>query len=122
MANVRRHETTESGRSIASCMSPRLRPLPAIPLDTDEVVAAVVSPHARVEFDGNRYSTPPEFARRAVTIRADRDAVRVLHEGQVLTQHVRCHQRGQLIVLPDHRTAALALGRRARSTAAGTGV
>jgi hypothetical protein len=80
-------------------------------------VAAVVSPHARVEFDGNRYSTPPKFARRTVTIRADRDAVRVLHEGQVLAQHVRCYQRGQSIVLPDHRTAALALGRRARSTA-----
>jgi transposase len=118
VANVRLHETTKErpvdrfGRE-----RPRLRPLPAIPFDTDEVVAAVVSPHARVEFDGNRYSTPPKFARRTVTIRADRDAVRVLHEGQVLAQHVRCYRRGQLIVLPDHRTAALALGRRARSTA-----
>ena len=35
----------------------------------------------------------------------------------MLTQHVRCYQRGQLMVRPDHRTAALALGRRARSTA-----
>jgi hypothetical protein len=118
VANVRLHETTQErpvdrfGRE-----RPLLRPLPAIPFDTDEVVPAVVSPHARVEFDGNRYSTPPQFARRAVTIRADRDAVRVLHEGQVLARHARCYQRGELIVLPDHRTAALALGRRARSTA-----
>ena len=27
-----------------------------------------------------------------------------------MAQHVRCYQRGQLIVLPDHRLAALALG------------
>jgi transposase len=118
VANLRLHETTRErpvdrfGRE-----RPLLRPLPAIPFDTDEVVPAVVSPHARVEFDGNRYSTPPKFARRTVTIRADRDVVRVLHEGQVLAQHVRCYQRGQLIVLPDHRAAAPALGRRARSTA-----
>jgi transposase len=118
VANVRLHETTKE-RPVDRFVRerPLLRPLPAIPFDTDEIVPAVVSPHARVEFDGNRYSTPPELARRAVTIRADRDEVRVLHEGQVLAQHVRCYQRGQLIVLPDHRTAALALGRRARSTA-----
>jgi transposase len=118
VANVRIHETTrqwpidrfEHERSL-------LRKLPSIPFDTDEVVPAVVSPHAWFEFDGNRYSTPPGLARRPVTIRASRDKLRVLHEGQVVAQHVRSYQRGQLIVLPDHRTAALALSRRARSTA-----
>ena len=33
----------------------------------------------------------------------------MLHDGQVVAQHVRCYQRRQLIVLPDHRLAALAL-------------
>ena len=50
-------------------------------------------------------------------LRATRDEVRVLHEGQVVAQHVRCYERGQLIVLPDHRLAALALRKRSRSTA-----
>jgi transposase len=118
VANVRRHETTRErpidrfGRE-----RPLLRPLPVIPFDTDEVVSAVVSPHARIEFDGNRYSTPPQWVRRPVTIRASRDQIRVLHEGQVVAQHVRSYERGELIVLPDHRTAALALRRRSRSTA-----
>jgi hypothetical protein len=107
----------ESGRSIGSSARALLRPLPAIPLDTDEVMPAVVTPHARIKFDGNRYSTPPQFVRRPVTIRASRNEVRVLHEGQVVAQHVRTYERGQLIVLPDHRSAALALQRRARSTA-----
>jgi transposase len=118
VANVRLHETThERPADRFQRERPLLRPLPAIPFDTDEIVPAIVSPHARVEFDGNRYSTPPELARRPVTIRADRDTIRILHEGQVLAQHVRCYQRGQLLVQPDHRAAALARSRRARSTA-----
>jgi hypothetical protein len=94
-----------------------LRAPPAIPFDTDEVVPAVVNSLARIEFDGNRYSTPPQWVRRPVTIRASRDAIRVLHEGQVVAQHIRSYERGQLIVLPDHRLAALTLSRRSRSTA-----
>jgi transposase len=117
VANVRMHETTRE-RPIDRFPRERalLRPLPAIPFDTDEVVPAVVTPHARIEFDGNRYSTPPDWARRPVTIRASRDELRVLHEGQVVAQHVRCYQRGQLIVVPDHRTAALALRHRSRGS------
>ena len=118
VANVRMHETTRE-RPVDRFQQERslLRALPAIPFDTDEVVPAVVSPHARIEFDGNRYSVPPRFARQTITVRATRDAVRVLHEGQVVAQHVRCYQRGQLIVSPDHRLAALALRKRSRSTA-----
>ena len=118
VANVRMHETTRE-RPIDRFQQERslLRPLPAIPFDTDEVVPAVVNPHARIEFDGNRYSAPPQFVRQPVTIRASRDEIRVLHEGQVVAQHVRCYERGQLIVLPDHRLAALALRQRSRGTA-----
>jgi transposase len=118
VANVRMHETTRE-RPIDRFERERslLRPLPAIPFDTDEVVPAVVTPHARIAFDGNRYSTPPQFVRRPVTIRASRDEIRVLHEGQVVARHVRSYEHRQLIVLPDHRLAALALRRRSRSTA-----
>jgi transposase len=118
VANVRMHEMTRE-RPLDRFQRERslLRALPAIPFDTDLFVPAVVSPHARIEFDGNRYSAPPQFVRRPVTIRASRDEVRVLHEGQVIAQHIRCYERGQLIVLPDHRLAALAARKRSRSTA-----
>ena len=62
------------------------------------------------------------LARRPVTIRADRDEVRILHQGQLVAQHVRCYQRRQLIVLPDHRLAALALAPAVAELRAGTGV
>jgi len=118
VANVRVHETTRE-RPVDRFQRERslLRALPGIAFDTDEVVPAVVNSQARIEFDGNRYSTPPRFVRQPVTIRASRDELRVLHEGQVVAQHVRSYERGQLIVLPDHRLAALTLRRRSRASA-----
>ena len=114
VANVRRHETTQEqpcDRFVRE--RPRLRPLPPLPYDTDEVVpAALVSPMARIEFDGNRYSVPPQFARRSLTVRADREVLRILHEGQEVARHPRCYDRRQIQVLPEHRLAALALRHR----------
>ena len=118
VANVRIHETTRE-RPVDRFQQERslLRALPVIPYDTDEIAPAVVTPHARIEFDGNRYSVSPTLARRPVSIRANRDEIRILHEGHLAAQHVRCYQRRQLIVLPDHRLAALALSRQTRSSA-----
>ena len=118
VANVRIHESTQE-RPVDRFQQERtlLRPLPAIPFDSDEVVPVIVSPHARVAFDGNRYSVPPEFVRRTLTIRAHRDEVRLLHEGQVVAQHLRSYERGQLLVLPEHRLAALTLRQRPRQQA-----
>ena len=110
VANLRLHETTRQ-RPIDRFEQERalLRPLPAIAFDTDEVVPAIVSPHARVAFDGNRYSAPPQFVRKTITLRANANEVRLLHEGQVVARHVRSYERGQLLVLPEHRLAALSL-------------
>lgn len=118
VANVRLHESTRQ-RPIDRFEEERkrLRPLPAIPFDTDEVVPVVVSPHARVAFDGNRYSAPPQFVRKPLTLRASRDELRLLHEGQVVARHVRSYERGQLLVLPEHRLAALTLRQRPRQRA-----
>src|SRR5207253_1017639 len=87
VANLRLHETTrerpldrfEQERSL-------LRQLPVIPFDTDEVVPVVVNPHARIAFDGNRYSAPPQFVRRPLTVRANRDELRLLHESHEVAQ------------------------------------
>ena len=106
-----------SVRSIASqqerCL---LRPLPALPFDTDEVVSAIVSSHARVHFDGNRYSVPPQAAaRKTVLVRASDTQVRVLAQGEEVARHVRCYDRGQLICQPEHQLEALKLRSRVRA-------
>jgi transposase len=118
VANVRLQATTrERPVDRFEQERPQLRPLPSLPFDTDEVVSAVVSPHARIKFDGNRYSTPPQFVRQAVMVRADGSRVCVVHRGQVVAQHFRCYERGQLVVLPEHRLAALELRQRSRRKA-----
>ena len=92
-------------------------PLPTIPFDSDEIVPAVVSPFARIEFDANRYSVPPHLVRQTVMIRADGRGIRILHQGQIVARHSRCYERRQLIMQPEHRTAALAMSRWSRNSA-----
>lgn len=117
VANVRIHETTrEPPLDRFQQERPLLRPLPSIPFDTDEIVPCIVSTHARVKFDGNRYSVPPSLHRKTVTLRADAAELRVLVEGQVVVRHQRCYERGQLIVLPEHRLAALEQRKRSART------
>lgn len=60
VANVRLHQATGQ-RPVDRFEQerPRLRPLPALPFDTDEVLSVIVNSHARVHFDANRYPMVP---------------------------------------------------------------
>lgn len=108
VANVRLHQTTKE-RPLDRFQQERglLRRLPALAFDSDEVVAAVVSSHARVHFDGNRYSVPADLARKTMMLRADATQLRVLLQGLEVARHTRCYDRGQVICLPDHQLQAL---------------
>jgi hypothetical protein len=92
-----------------------LRPLPQLPLDTDEIVSAVVTPHARIKFDGNRYSVPPDVARKTVMLRASVEQVRNFYQGCEIACHQRCYERGQLVLQPEDHLAALKQRRRVRA-------
>lgn len=117
VANVRDHDATQE-RPLDRFQKERnlLRPLPVAPFNTDEMVSVVVNSHARVNFDGNRYSVPPELARKTALLRANSDEVRVFYQGRLLASHSRSYDRGQLIRQPDHELAALRLRRRVRAT------
>jgi len=116
VANVRVHETTKE-RPVDRFAKERelLRPLPTLAFDTDEVVTAFVSSHARVHFDGNRYSVPPQLARKTVVVRANRDQLRVISQAEQVACHTRCYDRNQLIRLPDHELEALKMRSRVRA-------
>jgi hypothetical protein len=115
VANRRIHQTTRE-RPLDRFEQERscLRALPSSRLDTDEIVTAIVTSHARIQFDGNRYSVPPEVARKPVVIRASAEQVRVLHEGREIACHRRSYDRRQLICQPDHQLQALRLRRTSR--------
>jgi len=116
VANVRLHSSTHE-RPIDRFQNERskLRPLSDVPFDSDDVVATVVTPHARVHYDANRYSVPPQFVRKTVTLRASDTLVRVLHEGQEIARHPRSYEKAQILCLPDHQLAALEQRRRVQA-------
>lgn len=108
VANVRLHETTrERPRDRFEQERSFLRQLPKIRLDTDELVSAIVSSHAQVEFDGNRYSVPPDVVRQSVVVRADAEQVRILFAGREVAQHARSYDRRQSICQQEHRLQAI---------------
>jgi len=74
----------------------------------------MVNSHARVKFDGNRYSIPPDYVGKPVTIRAGAESLRILHEGREIARHQRCYARGQRISHTEHRLQALQRRRRNR--------
>lgn len=117
-ANVRDHRTTRE-RPIDRFQREResLRPLTWPRFDTDEVLPLIVNSHARVHFDGNRYSVPPELAQRraTATLRANSTHVRILFQGEEVACHPRSYERQQLIVSPDHHLEALKMRTRIRA-------
>jgi transposase len=115
VANRRIHQTTrERPLDRFQQERPCLRALPSSRFDTDEIVTAIVTSHARIQFDGNRYSVPPEVARKPVMIRASTEQVRVIYEGREIACHRRSYDRRQLIIQPDHQLQVLRLRRSSR--------
>lgn len=116
VANVRKHKTTRE-RPVDRLEKERglLRALPKLPYDADEVVTTIVTPHARIIFDTNRYSVPPDVTRKEVIVRADDDWVTVSRRGEVIARHRRCWQRHQLIIDSEHQKAAFARRKRSRA-------
>jgi len=116
VANVRIHATThERPVDRFEKERPHLRPLPAVPFDTDEILSVPVTSHARIRYDGNRYSTPVALVRKKVTLRVNATQLRIINGGQEVAVHQRCYDRGQTVTHYDHRLEALKMRRRRRA-------
>jgi len=114
-ANQRIHATTrERPHERLLVEHPPLRPLPPHPFDTDVVLPLVVTKEARVRFDANSYSVPPEHVGKTVLLRADDDTVRVLVDSAEVARHARCWDRRRHIEDPAHLEALLARRKAAR--------
>jgi len=90
----------------------RLLPLPNPLPPTDQVVPVHVDTQAFVRLDTNRYSVPPNYAGRTLTLVADDVRLRILDGATEVASHPRCFGRRQIIENPEHR-ASLVQERRA---------
>jgi transposase len=126
IANQRIHGTTRERPAERLIVErPRLRALPERPFDTDIVVPLIVSKEARVRFDSNSYSVPPDFVGKSVILRADDHRVRVLADGVEIAAHTRSWDKRRHVEDPAHvrklldrRKAARGPSRRDRLLAA----
>lgn len=115
VANARLHATTRERPAERLLVErPRLHPLPPHPFDTDVVLPLIVSKEARVRFDTNTYSVPPEWVGKSVLLRADDETVRILGDGHEIARHARCYDRRQSVEAPAHLAQLLARRQSAR--------
>jgi transposase len=102
-ANARLHATTRERPAERLLIErTRLRALPAHAYDTDLVETAVVSKECSVHLDSNAYSVMPELVGKTVQVRASATDVRILLDGQLVTEHPRCWERRRRIEKPEH--------------------
>ena len=81
----------------------KLKPLPATPFNTGDVLGTGVNKMFRVTFDRNRYSVPWRLASQQVIVRADDEWVSVFLGPKCVAQHRRCWDVGQDIEDPSHK-------------------
>jgi len=91
-----------------------LQPLPANPYDPAVSCPLTASSQYRVTLDTNTYSVPAQYAGRRLTLRKCPDHVRLYHEGSLIAEHPRSHERRRDVVQPDHERELLRRKRGAR--------
>lgn len=102
VANLRLH--AESRRRPVDMLAeerPALRPL-AAPYDCATIRPVHATNRCRVLVDGNRYSVPPKYASRTLTLKLYQDRLRLFDSGQLAAEHVRSYERGRDLEDPDH--------------------
>ncbi len=104
--NTRIHRSTEKIPH-ERITEEELMPLPAIPYDTRCIKQCIVNSHAHVVFETNKYSVPPEAARKPVTLKADEVTVWIYYHDGEIARHSRSYERKVSIIDPAHRLAAL---------------
>ena len=85
----------------------RLKPLPPLPVETDDVLSAGVTKSFRVTFDRNRYSVPSRLVGQAVVVRADGETVSIFLGPKQVARHRRSWAIGEDLEDPSHKRAAL---------------
>jgi len=102
VANVRLHaETKRRPVDMLAEERPSLRPLPA-PYDCGTVRPVHVTNRCRVLVDANRYSVPPRYASRTLTLKLYQDRLRLFDRGELVAEHLRSYERGRDFENPDH--------------------
>jgi len=115
VANVRIHGTTRERPIDRFEQEERLlQHAPPDRYDTRIVRTIGVSHQARIKFQTNTYTVPPEFVGRALTLKASPDSVWIYDGDQEVATHNRSYGKHRDIENPEHTKAILATKPKAR--------
>jgi len=107
-------DTTMSVRAAFAREQPLLLPLPADLFPIAERVEVTISKTPYARFDLNDYSVPPTHVRRALTVLADTERVRIAEGATIVAEHRRSYDRGAQIEDPVHLQTLVQFKRSAR--------
>ena len=80
-----------------------MQALPLLPYDCSVVQDKLVDKQARFNYDGNRYSVPPQYAPGKVTVHILPESLTVYGDRKLIACHIRCYEkRAEPIVDPEH--------------------
>lgn len=92
-------------------MSVNDRPFSCVTMET---IRSGKQPYLR--FDCNDYSIPYELLRRPLTVLADNDTIRIMHENNEVVSHQRCWGKQQVVELKEHVSALAEMKHSARQS------
>lgn len=81
---------------------PHLLSLPPEPFPCHEWVEVIARRTPYVTFDANRYSIPHDRVARSLQIAADVDRVRIFDREELVAEHRRCWDKGQIVEDAEH--------------------
>ena len=76
--------------------------LPPEPFLCHEWVETITRRSPYVSFDSNRYSIPHDRVGRSLLLAVDPQKVRVFDQKELVAEHLRCWDKGQVIEDPEH--------------------
>jgi hypothetical protein len=107
-------DTGQTVRQVFEQEQGQLMTLPDNPFPAAEKLAVSVGKTPFVRFDLNDYSVPHQHVRRNLTVIADEQQVRIIHEHQTVASHPRHYGKGEQIVQEAHLAALIQHKRQAK--------
>ena len=100
-ANPRVHRTTQCA-PFERLQEEHLVPVPDRTYAVEVVETRKSHKDCHLEYHGNRYSVPFQYARRELTVRAQGDQLRICDGEKLIATHPLCQKKHQMITDPAH--------------------
>ena len=108
VANPRIHGTTKKQPiELFKAEKEAMKALPLFPYDCCVTHNARVNSQYRVVFESNRYSVPPELARKQLTVKVYPTKLLFVYQDKLAAEHERCYEKNKDTVNAEHDKALI---------------